>query len=734
MTTKVSTNHLKLLKNQTHAVSEQVKQKEKKELHFDLVDTGKKIFQSKAEHFFNRDLSWLEFNHRVLEQAKDPKVPLLERVRFLSIFSSNLDEFFMKRAGFLKRMLSKNRIKLGADGLHPEKALLLIRQKVKQLIKEQDNCYSKTIIPQLKQHGINLLKWKELTKNDKEKMKEYFKTKIFPVLTPLAVDPAHPFPFISNLSLSLAVKLHVPKQNQMLFARIKIPDVLPQWVLIKGDLNSLPMNFVRIQDVIEHNLNELFPEMAIESVMPFRVTRSADIEANLDDPDDISEYVEEELRRRRLADVVRLEYKGNADEWISAVLQEELELDENDLYEVNGEINYRTLNEIANLAFPEIKYKPWNPIIPPALTEEGDIFRKIQERDILVHHPYESFSSSVERFIKAAVDDPKVLAIKLTVYRTSDDTEIIPLLIRAAEQGKQVVCVVEVKARFDEAQNLIWAEKLEKAGVHVAYGLVGYKTHTKIALVVRKEGDEFNLYSHIGTGNYNSVTAKLYTDLGLFTANPKITSEIVEVFNYLTGLSLKRNYKKLLVSPINMRDRFLDMVQKEIFHKQEGKPCGIIAVMNSLEDRIMCEALYRASQAGVPIKLVIRGFCSLRPGLKGISDNIEVKSIIGRFLEHTRIYYFRNASKRNDLGDYYIGSADWMHRNLNSRVELIAPIEDKKHKKRLWKILQTMLADEKQAWILKKDGSYEKAKNFNADSLGTQESLMLQTLNIKKGE
>jgi len=504
------------------------------------------------------------------------------------------------------------------------------------------------------------------------------------------------------------VKLHHPKSRESLFARIKIPNTLPQWVRLRSDSSAPPFRLVRLRDLISWNLAELFPEMVIENVTPFRVTRSADINYLRDGDEDVLDVVEEELRRRRLAEIVRVEHVESPDPWMLELIEDELKLGREDFFSVDGELDYSTLTEIAALPLPDLKYRPWIPITPPALWDESvDVFKVIREKDIVVHHPYDSFTGSVERLVRTAVDDPNVLAIKIALYRMGDDPQLVPLLIQAAEAGIQVVCVVEVTARFDEARNIYWSEMLEKAGVHVVYGVVGLKTHAKILLIVRREADDYRLYSHVGTGNYNAETSKLYTDLGLFTCDPRITSEMIEIFNYLTGLSLKRNYRKFLVSPINMRQRFLEMIEKEIENAREGKPAGIIAKMNSMEDQEICEALYRASSGGVSIDLIVRGFCCLRPGVEGLSQNIRVRSIVGRFLEHSRIYYFRAGAKNEADGRMFIGSADWMYRNLNNRVEAIVPIEDKDVRKHLWETLAMTLADRLQSWELRPDGKYE---------------------------
>lgn len=676
--------------------------------------------------YFNRDLSWLKFNERVLYQATDTRMPLLERVRFISIFSTNLDEFFMKRVGFLKRAQGRALLQVGSDQANPSQLLNEIREVVLGHISSRQKVYEKELLPELKKNGIQFLKWEMMSKDEKNAAGKYFREKVFPVLTPLAVDKAHPFPFLSNLSVSLGVNLKHPKNQESMFARIKIPDVLPQWVqLSEGQENGYRL--IRLQDLISSHLNELFPEMIVESSVPFRVTRNADIEYMSDDVEDHMDIVEEELRLRRLAKIVRLEHSDSANLSILPFLKDELELSDPDLYLVPGELSYQSLSEIANLNIPSLRFKPHHPSKPMPLKDETrDIFSIIKERDILVHHPYESFTDSVERLIREAVRDPKVLAIKMTLYRAGENNPIIPLLVRAAEKGKQVVAVIELKARFDEARNIYWSEMLEKAGVHVVYGVVGKKIHTKSLLIIRQEGDSYCFYSHIGTGNYNPATAKLYTDYSLLTADKRLGNELIEVFNFLTGLSLKKNYQKLLVSPVNMRKRFLQYIKKEIEHAKSSRSGGrIIAKMNSLEDQEICDALYEASKNGVKIDLIVRGFCCLKPQVKGLSENIRVISIIGRFLEHSRVFYFQRGAKEPLDGKFYIGSADWMYRNLNNRIETIAPVEETENKQMIWKLFELSLGDRLQAWELDGSGEYKLLRNGDdSGALSSQEELM----------
>ncbi len=676
--------------------------------------------------FLNRDLAWLEFNRRVLNEALDPRTPGLERLRFLGIFTSNLDEFFMKRVGGLKRQVVSGIVSRSPDGLTPAQTLSAIRQAVLPMLQLQADCYTKELRPLLAQNGVDLLDWEQLTDTEREEANLYFRANVFPVLTPLAVDPGNPFPFISNLSTSLGVILHHPDRQENLFARVKVPEVLPRWIPL-GGASVKPVRFISLLEMIRHNLSDLFPDMAIVDVMPFRVTRNADLERDEEEAEDLLELMEEELRQRRFAKVVRLEYGPNANPWMLEFLMRELELTADDVYHLTAELDYDDLRPACELNLPALRYEPWTPVVPPALADDdADIFSIIRNGDVMVHLPYESFNASVERFIKAAASDPKVLAIKMTLYRTGDDNPFVPTLMRAAEARKQVVCLVELKARFDEERNILLANKLEKAGVHVVYGIVGLKTHAKACLVVRQDADGIRSYAHIGTGNYNASTARLYTDLGLLTCDPQITHDVVELFHYLTGRSLKRDYHKLLVAPVNMQSRFLEMIEREIEHHKAGRPAHIVAKMNSLEERKVCRALYRASQAGVQIDLIVRGFCSLRPGVPGLSDNIRVMSVVGRFLEHSRIFYFRNGALREVDGEFYIGSGDWMYRNLLARVETTVPIENALLKQRCWHILQTIQADQRQAWDMQPDGSYIQRNPGESNKPGSQQIFMME--------
>lgn len=679
------------------------------------------------DHYFNRDLSWLEFNRRVLMQAiHSGQHPLLERVRFLAIFSNNLDEFFMKRVGYLINVVEQGYERTGIDQNTPKDVLSKIKTQVQELLNLQFQSYQNDILPNLRDSGIFLLSMKEVTSvEDKEFLLQYFKTKVFPVLTPLAVDPSHPFPFLSNLSISVGVKLRHPKAKESLFARIKIPEVLPQWVQLPS-VDTNVCRFVRLHELVETFIGELFPEMIIEKIMSFRVTRSVEVDHKDDESDDMVTLVEEGLRLRKMGQVVRFEHLSQMDPWMMELLKSELEIDNEDFYEVQGELNYQVLHQIASLKIPKLRYEPWAPVTPPQIAEEDeDLFKQIAEGDVLLHFPYDSFQNTVERFVRTAVNDPNVLAIKMTLYRAGDNSPLIPLLIKAADSGKQVVCVIEVKARFDEARNIYFADLMEKAGIHVVYGVVGLKTHAKSILVVRKEQDDFKFYAHVGTGNYNPETSKVYTDLGLLTDNPKITHELIEAFNYLTGLSLKKNYNQLNVAPINMRQKIIQKIKHEIELVGKGGEGRIIIKVNSFEDKEICDLLYDASNAGVKIDLIVRGFCCLRPQVKGMSENIRVVSVVGRYLEHSRIYYFQSGAKNPTDGKIYISSADWMQRSFNNRFEIACPIEKKEHKKHIWDFLNVLIADQKQAWVLLEDGTYKKPEKFEStEELGTHSIMM----------
>jgi len=679
--------------------------------------------------FVNRELSWLEFNKRVLAEAKDERNPLLERVRFLTIFTSNLDEFFMNRVGGLKQRISAGFASPSPDGLSAHNQLEAIRTVVVSLLQEQASCYFSVLKPELEKQHIHILAWEQLNEAEKLQATQYYQTNVFPILTPQAVDPGHPFPFISNLSVSLGVLLSHPDRDEQLFARVKVPSVLPRFVRLEASSPSIEFRFISLANIIAQHVSSLFPGMVVQSIMPFRVTRNAEIDVDDYEVEDLVEVIEEELRERRFAKVVRLELGPNPHPLIRRFLLEEMELSDFDVYELPVDFDYLSIREIADLNIARLKYEAWSPLTPPVLMDEdANILSLIRSGDILVHHPYESFSSSVERFLRAAVEDPKVLAIKMTLYRAGDKSSLVPLLIRAAELEKHVVCLIELKAHFDEARNIHLAQSLEDAGVHVMYGVLGLKTHAKVILVARQEPDGIRCYSHIGTGNYNPTTARVYTDLGLFTANPEICEDLVELFNYLTGRSLKREYKQLIISPHNMKERILKMIDREILNHQAGKPAHIVAKMNSLEDVVVCRALTKAAQAGVPVDLIVRGLCVLKAAGPGTKEHLRVVSVIGRFLEHSRLVYFRNAGAAPLDGEFYLGSADLMYRNLHRRVEVLTPIIERTLKERCWEILSLCLADRRQVWELLPSGHYERLAPTNEkDSNGVQQQLMRTT-------
>ena len=680
--------------------------------------------------FLDRDLNWLEFNRRVLHEAVDGRTPLLERLNFLAIFTSNLDEFVMKRVYGLREQVWAGADAAAGAGKAPESLLHEIHAVIQAMLVTQAETYHRSIKPALAREGIFLLGWKDLSDEERTLAGTKFEQIVFPVLTPLSVDEGHPFPFISNLSLSLGMMLHDPQSGTSSFARVKIPDTLPQWIRLETPASPHACRFVSLVDLIAQHLGRLFPEMEIKGVTPFRVTRNAEVESDQDDVADLLQAVAEQVKQRRMECAVRLECPPDADPVIRRILMDALELGPVDVYEMPALVEYRSLRPIAALPFPLLRFKPWTPCQPKALQGDSvNIFEVIRAGDLMVHHPYESFDETVLRFIRDAVSDPEVLAIKMTLYRTGKDSPLVPLLVRAAEQGKQVACLVELKARFDEYENIELAQRMERAGVHVVYGVEGLKTHTKTTLVVRREQGESRCYAHIGTGNYHRGTAKLYVDVSLFTCQPELTADLTDLFNFLTGRNRKSDYRKLLVAPATMKPRFLELIRREIEHQQAGRPAHILAKMNQLEDRDICKALAEASQAGVRVDLIVRGFCTLRPGVPKRTENIRVISVIGRFLEHSRIYYFRNGGAAPLDGEFFMGSADWMHRNLEGRVEAITPIERPGMKADLWRVLETHLHDQRQTWDMQPDGTYvQRQPASEADGVGSHETLMRETL------
>ena len=686
--------------------------------------------------FLNRELSWLEFNSRVLHEAEDERTPLLERLKFLSIFSTNLDEFYMVRVAALRRQVAAGVVQMTPDGLTPQAQVEAIDARIREMLERRRHCLHEVLIPQLDRVGVRLVPMESLTPEERTAIDAYFESEVFPVLTPLAVDPGHPFPYISNLSLSLAVQVHDEGRNGEHFARVKVPKSLPRFIPIKR-----PNHFVALEDLIGAHLDKLFPGMSVLGWYIFRITRHSDLDVPAaDESEDLLATIEEQIFQRRFGEVVRLEVEKGTPETIQALLLDELRdpsdqsvlpLTMRDVCDIDPWLEQGDLMSLASLELPELRDAPFGPVTPPEVREpDRSIFDIIRERDLLVHHPFESFGTTVEHFFDTAAEDPNVLAIKLTLYRTSGDTAIVRALTEAVQRGKQVAVLVELQARFDEINNLNWARTLESYGVHVAYGLPGLKTHAKTALVVRREADGIRRYVHIGTGNYNSRTARLYTDFGILTCHPEIGADVSEVFNLLTGFSRQRDYRRLIVAPATLKDRFLDLIHREADHARAGRPARIMAKMNALQSPEIINALYDASNAGVEIDLIVRGICCLRPGVPGLSERIRVVSVIGRFLEHSRLYYFLNAGDE----EYYIGSADWMPRNLERRVEVVVPIVDRALHHRLASLMRVYLSDGRQGWDLQPDGSYVQRTPRSPDDVGSHHLLMRDPWGLDRSE
>ncbi len=674
------------------------------------------------ELYINRELSWLEFNARVLQEAEDQRHPLLERVKFLSIVSSNLDEFFMIRVAGIKEQIRAGVGERSPDGMTPTQQLGAIHKRVSAMVQKMSDCFWKDLHPKLAAEGIELLTMDQVSGADRTRIADLFEREIYPVLTPLAFDPGHPFPYISNLSLSLAVVVNTPTGEER-FARVKVPTVIPRLVqLPNGDAAARHFRFVWLEDLIGENLHLLFPGMNVKEAYAFRITRNADIEIQEDEAEDLIRSIEESIRMRRYGSVVRLGVQKSMPQRIKDFLTENLEVTQDDVYELNPPLGLSHLMELLRLPRTELKDKPYVPATV-ALEEDGeDIFGSIRRGDVLLHHPYDSFSPVVQ-FIRAACTDPNVLAIKQTLYRIGKESPLIPLLVEAAESGKQVAVLVELKARFDEENNIGWALQLDRAGVHVVYGLMGLKTHAKMALVVRREHDGILRYVHLGTGNYNPLTARVYTDLSYLTCRPDIAEDATEVFNYLTGYSRRESYKKLAVAPVTLRSTVEGLIDREAQHAKAGRPARIIMKMNALTDVQIIARLYEASKAGVQIDLIVRGICSLRPGVKGVSDNIRVISIVARYLEHSRVLSFENGGEPQ----LYLSSADLMDRNLDRRVELMFPIEDNSIAKMIREeILDVAVADTVRARRLNPDGTYSPAQGQNGpDTFDSQQKTML---------
>ncbi len=670
--------------------------------------------------YFNRELSWLDFNQRVLELAEEPEVPLLERVRFCSIYASNLDEFFMVRVAGLFDQLDAGIDARGPDDLAPREQIDAIQARVLELDGRLHSCFDGALRPELEEQGMRIITLGRANDAERREIDSRFHEQVFPALTPLVVGHGRPFPYISNLSLSLGVLLRDPDSETEIIARVKVPKELLGRFLRIGEDGCV---FVPLEEAIAANLDALFPGIEVIDYGYFRVTRDADFTVS-DEADDLLQAVQDELRRRRFGEVVRLEVAAGMNPKLRAQLIEALRLEDREVYDVDGLIDLGDLTEVASASKrAELHYEPWTPVTQPRLrgddSEQVDMFGTIRQGDVLVHHPYDSFSTSVERFVEQAVADPDVLAIKQTVYRTSDDSPLVPALIRASERGKQAVCMVELKARFDEEANIHWAKSLEEAGVHVVYGIPGLKTHVKAILVARREGERVREYVHLGTGNYNPTTARLYTDLGLFTADPELGADVAEMFNYLTGYGRPAQYRKLLVSPSTMRDRILDEIGATVEARRAGEEARIALKMNALVDARCIDALYEASQAGVRVDLNVRGICCLRPGVPGVSEDIRVVSIVGRFLEHSRIYAFWRGEETQVL----TGSADLMPRNLDSRVELVAPVESEPLRSELLDVLERSLADNSNAWELGPDGGWRRLEAPSGERRNAQEEL-----------
>jgi polyphosphate kinase len=666
-----------------------------------MIETVPEV-RHRADRFLNRELAWLDFDERVLALALDDRLPVLERVKFCAIFSQNLDEFFQVRVAGLQDQVAAGISATTPDGRTPAQQILEITDRVNELTDRAEDVFLHHLVPALDDVGIRFSSWDGLDEEDRKYLVEEFERRIFPVLTPLAVDPGHPFPYISNLSLNLAVVVRDPETDERRFARVKVPPLLPRFVVMPDG-----ERFVPLEQVIAAHLDQLFPGMVIEDHHSFRVTRNADLTLEEEEADDLLMAVEMELRRRRFGKAVRLEIDADTTAEVRELLQRELDVEDEEIYEYTGPLDLGGLFALLDLDRTDLKNEPWSPVtqtrLAPSDGENVDFFAALRQGDVLVHHPYESFATSVEEFIRQAAKDPKVLTIKLTLYRTSGDSPIVKSLIRAAEAGKQVAVLVELKARFDEARNIEWARALEATGVHVTYGLVGLKTHTKTALVVRDEPSGLRRYCHVGTGNYNPKTAKLYEDLGLLTANDEIGADLTQLFNFLTGYGRNVQYRKLIMAPHSLRDRMAELIAGEA-----AAPPGtghIVLKMNSLVDPDLIDALYDASSAGVEIDLIVRGMCCLRPQVPGLSENIRVRSIVGRFLEHSRIYTFANGAGPGRPA-YYIGSADLMPRNLDRRIEALAPVEAPPLQDRLEEMLEVNLADDVLAWVLGPDGSW----------------------------
>ncbi|MPY61282.1 RNA degradosome polyphosphate kinase [Streptomyces spongiae] len=679
--------------------------------------------------FLDRERSWLAFNERVLELAEDPATPLLERANFLAIFASNLDEFFMVRVAGLKRRIATGVATRSASGLQPREVLEMIWARSRELMARHAACYHEDVAPALAEEGIHLVRWSDLTGAEQSRFFTLFKNQIFPVLTPLAVDPAHPFPYISGLSLNLAVVVRNPVSGHRHFARVKVPPLLSRF------MEASPNRYVPVEDVIAAHLEMLFPGMEVLEHHTFRLTRNEDLEVEEDDAENLLQALEKELMRRRFGPPVRLEVEESIDQYVLNLLIRELKISEAEVYPLPGPLDLTGLFGIAKLDRPELKYRKFIAGVHRDLAEvesasAPDIFASLRERDVLLHHPYDSFSTSVQAFLEQAANDPDVLAIKQTLYRTSGDSPIVDALIDAAEAGKQVLVLVEIKARFDEQANIKWARKLEESGCHVVYGLVGLKTHCKLSLVVRQEGDTLVRYSHVGTGNYHPKTARLYEDLGLLTADPQVGADLSDLFNRLSGYSRRETYRRLLVAPKSLRDGLIARINKEVQHHRAGRPAYVRIKANSMVDEALVDSLYRASQAGVTVDVWVRGICAVRPGVPGLSENIRVRSVLGRFLEHSRIFAFGNGGEP----EVWIGSADMMHRNLDRRIEALVRVTDPAHRASLNRLLETGMSDSTASWHLGPDGEWTRhATDGEGQPLRNVQEMLIDARRRRRG-
>jgi polyphosphate kinase len=663
-----------------------------------------------ADRFLDRELSWLAFNRRVLELAQDPNMHLLERVNFLSIFSSNLDEFFMVRVAGLKRRLATGLAVKSPSGLSPKEVLTKISEEAHELQLAHAKLFLEVIEPELERHGINLVRWNELRDDEKLSLQDYFQSHIFPVLTPLAVDPAHPFPYISGLSLNLAVVLQNPGTEKEHFARVKVPPLLPRFVLIPNPHKNEGVRYVPLEDIIGEFLGLLFPGMTVLQYHNFRVTRNEDLEVDEDEGENLLLALEKELLRRRFGPPVRLEVADDMNPQVLELLIRELDISTQDVYTLPSPLDLTGLSDIGGLPRPELRFPPHavvtNKYLLPRDEEAIDIFSVLKKREVLVHHPYESFSTSVQEFLEQAAEDPQVLAIKQTLYRTSGDSPIVDALIQAAQAGKQVLALVEIKARFDEQNNITWARKLEQAGVHVVYGIVGLKTHCKLALVIRQEAGALVRYCHIGTGNYNPKTARYYEDYGLLTSRESVGEDLTKLFNHLSGYAPEATFKSLLVSPVGVREGLTDLIEQEIQLHKAGKRARISLKVNALVDEEIIDSLYRASNAGVPVDIVVRGMCALKPGVPGLSETIRVRSILGRYLEHSRIFSFLGGGDPK----VYLGSADMMHRNLDRRVEVLVRLSEPDHVNTVQEMFELAMSEQVASWALEPNGTWRRSQ------------------------